>query len=136
MCNMEKSILIIDFMAEARKIGSRRKKFNLKTFGDAINDLWQRSLYMGQQVSRIDIVFDCYRKDSIKALERQRRSESSDALRLAVNNINQPLPPTKDFERFWSMPENKISLEQFFISWMIENYDDEKPVYLGGCHVN
>ena len=74
--NMERSILVIDFMAEARKIESRRKKFNLKTFGDVIDDLWQRVLHMGRQVSRMDIVFDCYRNDSIKALERQRRSET------------------------------------------------------------
>ena len=91
---------------------------------------------MGQQVSRIDIVFDCYRKDSIKALERQRRGESSDAVRMTVSNINQPLPPAKHFERFWSMSENKISLQQFFITWIIDNYEGEKPVYLGGCHVN
>ena len=48
--NMEKSILVIDFMAEARKIGSRRKKFKLKTFGYVINDLWQRFSYMSRQV--------------------------------------------------------------------------------------
>ena len=37
---MENSILLIDFMAEAWKIESRRKKFNLKTFGDVITDMW------------------------------------------------------------------------------------------------
>ena len=42
--NSDSSILVIDFMAEARKIESRRKKFNLKTFGEVINDLWKRFL--------------------------------------------------------------------------------------------
>ena len=26
-------------------------------------------------------------------------------------------------------------MQQFFITWLTENYKDEKPVYLGGCHV-
>ena len=134
--NMERSILVIDFMAEARKIGSRRKKFNLKTFGDVIDDLWQRVLHMGRQVDRIDIVFDCYRNDSVKALERHRRGLTSDAARITVSNMTQPLPPAKEFERLWSLSANKISLEQFFITWLMDNYDGEKPIYLGGCHLN
>ena len=77
---------------------------------------------MGRKVNRINIVFDCYRNDSIKALERQRRSETLDAVRMTVSNMKQPLPPTKEFERFWSLSENKIALEQFFITWLIENY--------------
>ena len=133
---MDNSILLIDFMAEARKIESRRKKFNLKTFGDVITDMWSRFSYMGQNCRRIDIVFDCYRNDSIKSLERQRRSQSLDAVRMTISNMTQPLPSASEFKRFWSMPENKVGLEQFFISWLIENYHGEKPVYLGGCHIN
>ena len=45
--NSDSSILVIDFMAEARKIESRRKKFNLKTFGEVINDLWKRLMNNG-----------------------------------------------------------------------------------------
>ena len=46
--NSDSSILVIDFMAEARKIESRRKKFNLKTFGEVMicgNDFlsWSRN---------------------------------------------------------------------------------------------
>ena len=129
------SVAIIDFMAEARKIEARRKKFNLKTFGDAVDDIWKTCCRMGNHAKRIDVVFDCYAKDTIKGLERQRRSTSADSIRMTINNVNQPLPIASEFERFWSTSENKIGLQQFFITWLTENYKDEKPVYLGGCHV-
>ena len=74
----ERSIVFIDFMARARKIESRRKKFGLKTFGDALLDIWNSFWNMAKYVNRIDIVFDCYRNDSIKAYERKRRSQSTD----------------------------------------------------------
>ena len=94
------SVAIIDFMAEARKIEARRKKFNLKTFGDAVDDIWKTCCRMGNHAKRIDVVFDCYAKDTIKGLERQRRSTSADSIRMTINNINQPLPIASEFERF------------------------------------
>ena len=121
-------------MAEARKIEARRKKFNLKTFGDAVDDMGKTCCRMGNHAKRIDVVFDCYAKDTIKGLERQRRSTSADSIRMTINNVNQPLPIASEFERFWSTSENKIGLQQFFITWLTENYKDEKPVCLGGCH--
>ena len=50
--------------------------------------------------------------------------------------MTQTLPSASEFKRFWSLSENKVGLEQFLISWLIENYHREKPVYLGGCHIN
>ena len=81
-----------DFMAEARKIETRRKKFNLKAFGDAVLNIWETCCTTGKCVKRIDIVFDCYAKDSIKSLERERRSISVDSMRMIIENIDQPLP--------------------------------------------
>ena len=130
-----RSILVIDFMAEARKIESRRKKFGFKTFGDALNDIWNTCWKKCKTADRIDFVFDCYKKDSIKALERERRNKSKDPLHLTISNMNQPLPIASEFERFWSLSENKIGLQQFFISWIMETYDGDKPIFLGGCHV-
>ena len=70
------SVVLIDFMAEARKIEARRKKFNLKTFGDAVTDIWNSCWNHGKSAKRIDIVFDCYVNDTIKGLERQRRGNA------------------------------------------------------------
>ena len=127
------SLLIL--MAEARKIETRRKKFNLKTFGDAVLNIWETCCTTGKCVKRIDIVFDCYAKDSIKSLERERRSISADSMRMIIENIDQPLPIASEFARFWSSSENKIALQQFFITWLVQHHNDVIPVYLGGCHV-
>ena len=120
-------------MAEARKIESRRKKFGLKTFGDAMKNIWESFLNIGGHVDRTDVIFDCYRKDTIKGLERQRRSEI--AIQISITNVDQPLPLASEFSRFWASMENKIRFQQFFISWIIENYDGDKLIYLGGCNV-
>ena len=81
---------------------------------------------MGQKFRRIDIVFDCYRNDSIKFLERQRRSETLDAVRITISNMTQPFPSASHFKRIGAV----LHL------WLIENYHGEKPVYLGGCQIN
>ena len=75
-------------------------------------------------------------KDTIKGIERQSRSSSANSIRMTINNVSQPLPLASEFERFWSSSENKIGLQQFFISWLVDTYEDDKPVYLGGCHLN
>ena len=67
---------IIDFMAFVRKVPI--KKLNLTTFGEFATTLWQIILATGSKSSRIDIIFDIYiyiyQPNSIKELERERRS--------------------------------------------------------------
>ena len=41
-----------------------------------------------------------------------------------------------EFEKFWALTENKIGLQQYFISWIVETYKGNIPVYLGGCSSN
>ena len=55
---------------------------------------------------------------------------------MTISKMAQPLPLASEFKQFWSLSINKIGLEQFFILCMIENYNDEKPDYLGGCHID
>ena len=74
--------------------------------------------------------------DSIKSSGRQRRGESSDAVRMTISKMAQLLPLASEFKQFWSLSDNKIGLVQFFILCMIENYNDEKPDYFGGCHID
>ena len=38
--------------------------------------------------------------------------------------------------RVWAMTENKVQFQQFFITWIINNYTGNEPVYLGGSHLN
>ena len=63
---------IIDFMAFVRKVPIN--KLNLTTFGEFATTLWQIILATGSKSSRIDITFDIYQPNSIKDLERERRS--------------------------------------------------------------
>ena len=48
--------------------------------------------------------------------------------------MDQQLPV--DMDRFWSSIENQVRLQQFFIKWLSETYKDQKPVYIGGSHLN
>ena len=41
-----------------------------------------------------------------------------------------------EFDKFWGSTENKVGLQQFFISWVVANYDSDIPVYFGGCHID
>ena len=103
-------LIVIDFMAYARKIPT--KKANLKTFGDFVTKLWNTFSSLASNSTQIDIVFDIYLDDSIKACERARR-QTLDAILTVVSREDQPLPV--DMKRFWASSENKASFEQFFI---------------------
>lgn len=130
--------VFIDFMAYARKLGSRanNNKSSIKTFGDFVENLWQSFLTYSRSSQRIDIIFDNYISSSLKAWERERRTKGNLAVITKINHIDQPLPPLSELPKFWASIDNKISLQQFFIDWLIEKYNSEKPLYLGGCHKN
>lgn len=51
-------VTVFDFMAEARRIGSRRKSGGIVTFGDAVRDIWKTCWEVAQFSERIDFVFD------------------------------------------------------------------------------
>ena len=117
---LKQRVVIIDFMAEARKIESWRKKGKIKTFGDAVMELWRSSTKMMDQSNRIDFVFDLYLLDSIKHSERQRRS-AKESTRTMITHFDQDLPATNqinkqpsEFEKFWALTENKVGLQHFF----------------------
>lgn len=71
--------------------------------------------------------------DSIKGLERIRRG-AGDATRTVISSMDQILPISSEFDKFWACTENKVDLQKFFISWMLETYKGNIPVYLGGCN--
>ena len=121
-------VVIIDFMAEARKIESWRKKGKVKTFGDALTEIWKSCTQMIEHCKRIDFMFDLYLLNSIKSLERQ-RSAADESTRIVITHIDQELPiahqsnkQPSDFEKFWVLTENEISLQQLFITWIAETY--------------
>ena len=112
------------------------KKENLKTFVDCMTNLWNKFQRLSSYSDIIDILFDNYPTDSIKAGERKRRSGKVAAIKTNIQNIDQQLPLLSEMPKFWACPENKISFQQFLIQWITDMYEGDKPIYLGGCHGN
>ena len=61
---VDKRMLIIDFMAYARKVPV--KKANLKTFLDFLEHLWSTFTDLSKGCTRIDIIFDLYHNKASK----------------------------------------------------------------------
>ena len=70
------------------------------------------------------------------AWEQKRQAKGNTAVDTIINYINQPLPPVSELPKFWTSADNEIALQQIFIDWIQEKYNDDKPLYLGGCHRN
>ena len=131
----QSQIIIIDFMAQARKIEPERKKGGIKTFGDAIIYIRNLCWKMAVHSQRIDVIFDLYCEDSIKGLERKRRA-NNESIRTVISHMDQPLPIPSEFCKFWALNENKVGFQQFFISYVQENYKGIVPLYLGCSNGN
>ena len=41
-----------------------------------------------------------------------------------------------EIEEFWTSSENKVKFQQFFIGWVSNTHEGDKPVYLGGCLIS
>ena len=131
----QKKVCVIDFMAYARRIDSRITKFKLKSYNDAMKNLWDTFWMLGANCDQIDIVFDLYKPNSVKASERKRRA-LDDAVRRSIESLSQPLPKVSEIAKYWSCDENKKEFQQMFMKWVFEAYYGAKPIYLGGCHPN
>ena len=124
--------VVIDFMGYARKVPV--KKQNLKTYRDFVVHLWNTFQSLSETCSCIDIVFDLYLDQSIKAGEHSRRTKI-EGIETYISNIDQPLPI--EIDRFWPVSKNKVALQQAFIQWIIaelDNTDFDKQIFLGGSH--
>ena len=79
-------------------------------------------------------MFDLYLPNSIKEHERNRRKTTQGIL-TNIPRFDQPLPV--DMDTFWSLNDNKVNFQQFFIKWVKETYSNiESSVYLDGSHVD
>ena len=123
-----KSVVVIDFMAYARKIST--KKMMLATYEDFFKALWRTFSSLSKGCSQIDIVFDVYLRHSIKHGERNRRSKL-DPIETSITSVKQQL--AVEMDRFWSPLENKLKFQQSFIKYKCCNCVSEVPIYLGGA---
>ena len=95
--------------------------------------MWSTFTYLSESCSRTDIVFDIYLPNSIKEHERNRHKTTQGIL-TNITRFDQPLPV--DMDKFWSLNENKVNFQQFFIKWVKETYSNSEPVYLCGSYVD
>ena len=121
--------IIFDFMAYCRKVPV--KKLKLRTYEDLLNYLWSTFKNIASNTNRIDIVFDVYLETGIKQQERNRRGKKCQIVETKINSIRQNLPI--ELDKFWGSSDNKMQLQQIFITWLRDTYSGEKPVYLGGA---
>ena len=87
-------MIAIDFMVCAKKV--RAKKDNVRTFGDFCQKVQDMILNLAIGSQRIDIVFDMYLKNSIKASARKSRKKSIEPVPVSINRDDQKLSSAID----------------------------------------
>ena len=67
--------MIIDFMAYTRKVSIEKQRCNdAKTCNDFFINLWSTFSLLFKSCNQVDIVFDVYKENIIKASERRQRT--------------------------------------------------------------
>jgi hypothetical protein len=87
-------------------------------------------LQSGSLYTRIDVVFDRYRKESIKSASRKRRTKTTRPIRRVIKGNKVPLPVS--WSNFLAMPENKAELSRFMSEQMIANALPDKTIVIAG----
>ena len=93
--------VIINFMAYNGKVSI--KKQNIKTYNDFFISHWSTFSFLFKSCSWVDIAFDVYKDNSIKAFE---------GIETIISGFHQTLPV--EIDRFWSVSKNKTALQQLF----------------------
>ena len=128
----EKAALIIDGFALVAAIG---KPETAKSFGEYADCFVSAVLRKGSGCSRIDVVFDRYRKHSIKASTRTRRTKKmARPVRRIIEGRNVPLP--QKWQSFLALGDNKADLARFLSDELLSHAPAERTVVVaGGCLV-
>ena len=106
------------------------KPDNATTFGDLADTFVRAVLKAGANYQRIDVVFDRYRKETIKGTTRTRRTKTAQPIRRLVEDRDVPLP--KSWMNFLSLAENKADLANFLSEELIIQAPDGKEIVVGG----
>lgn len=104
---------------------------SMKTFGEFADMILNRILSLSKEAERVDIVFDVYQENSIKAGERLRRTKK-DPIHMTISSSLTALP--KDMDAFWSSIHNKKQLQKFFQTYVMQHQErlSRVTVFLSG----
>lgn len=121
---------VFDFMLHARAIAAAASS-SMKTFGDLAEKILNRITALSKEAERVDVVFDLYQENSIKAGERLRRTKK-DPVHMTISNSLTALP--KDMDAFWSSIHNKNQLQKFFQTYVLHHQEhfSRVSVFLSG----
>ena len=120
----EPSCLLIDGQALVMALG---KPPDIITFGDYANIFASTVYTMGANYQRIDVVFDWYQDESIKAGTRTKRKQRHRPVRRQIeNNSSVPLP--SDWSSVMALVGNKADLALPLSNHLIERSPTEHPV--------
>jgi hypothetical protein len=100
------------------------------TFGDLADAYVNAVLKAGAKYHRIDIVFDRYRKATIKGTTRTRRSKGARPIRRVVEGRDVPLP--KNWQNFLSLADNKADLAHFLSEQLYLQAPADKEILVAG----
>ena len=117
------------FMALVRKVPLKKLEPPVKTFHDLALALTGIITNTACNCEEIHIVFDTYKEDSIKNVERKRRGKSKQMVVLDVVSPNQKVPVL--LENFWASSISKTAFQAFYVEWLTINYQGNKALYLG-----
>ena len=107
---------IIDGMALVRAIG---KPLNASTFGDYADIFMQNVTgYLHGNIIRVDLMFDQYQQNSIKAGTRAKCSTSPQKI---CTIVSRDVKIPADCNKFTEMDENKANLTQFLSNELERN---------------
>ena len=80
--------VIIDFMTYQKSVNKKAKPKNIQRF---FISLWSTFRFLFKSCNQVDIVFDVYKENSIKASERRRRT-AGEGIERIISGFDQPLP--------------------------------------------
>ena len=121
---------VFDFMLHARTIAAAAAS-SMKTFGELAEMILNRIISLSKEAERVDVVFDLYQENSIKAGERNRRTKK-DPVHMTISSSLTALP--KDMDAFWSSIHNKNQLQKFFQAHVLQHQErlSRASVFLSG----
>ena len=107
-----------------------KKPENVGTFGEYADRFVQAVLAAGKNYQRIDVVFDRYRDDTIKAGTRTRRTQAARPIRRVIESRDVPLP--RNWANFLSLSENKADLGHFLSEELCSQATSEQEIVVAG----
>ena len=109
--------VVIDRHALIQSLG---KPHDCKTFGDYAS-VFYRSVtkHFSDSTKRIDVLFDRYIQDSIKANTRRKRMGDKRPIRRIIDRLDVPLPA--NWEQFLALGANKADMANFLSEHMLSN---------------